>query len=141
ASATAVVKRAAEALQRDPGGSALHRIAETVTARDVFEAAAGGGPLAQGLVGETAFYLAVGAVNMMHTVGPDLIVFGGGMTAAGEDFLKRIRFHIRDLAFPVCAERTQVRYAQLGTDAGFIGAAACGRQLVSPLEPGRRESA
>jgi hypothetical protein len=51
--------------------------------------------------------------------------------AAGEGFLERIRHHVRELAFPVPAERTQVRYAQLGADAGFIGA-ACGRQLVRP---------
>src|SRR5262245_40795420 len=132
ASATAVVKRAAEALQRDQGRSSLHRLAEALTARDVFEAAAAGDTLAQGLVTETAFYLAVGAVNTMHTFDPDMVVFGGGMTGAGEDFLARIRFHVRELAFPVCAERTQVRYAELGSDAGFIGAAACGRQLVLP---------
>src|SRR5437868_5282994 len=130
ASATAVVKRAAEALQRDRGRSSLHRLGEALTARDIFEAAAAGDVLAQGLVKETAFYLAVGAVNMMHTLDPDMVVFGGGMTAAGEDFLERIRFHIRELAFPVCAEHTQVRYAELGSDAGFIGAAACGRQLI-----------
>jgi glucokinase len=130
ASATAVVKRAAEALQRNRGQSSLHRLAEALTARDVFEAAAAGDTLAQGLVKETAFYLAVGTVNTMHTLDPDMVVFGGGMTAAGEDFLERIRFHVRELAFPVCAERTQVCYAKLGSDAGFIGAAACGRQLT-----------
>ena len=42
----------------------------------------------------------------------------------------RIRHHVRELAFPVPAERTQIRYAQLGSDAGFIGAAGCGRLLV-----------
>jgi len=49
--------------------------------------------------------------------------------AAGEGFLQRIRDQVRRLAFPVPAERTVIRYAELGTDAGFIGAAACGRQL------------
>jgi glucokinase len=52
------------------------------------------------------------------------------MTAAGEPFLDRIRHHVRELAFPVPAEHTTISYAQLGTDAGFIGAAACARQLV-----------
>lgn len=31
---------------------------------------------------------------------------------------------------PVSSAKTQIRYAQLGGDAGFIGAAACGRQLA-----------
>jgi hypothetical protein len=30
----------------------------------------------------------------------------------------------------VPAARTQICFAQLGSDAGFIGAAACGRQLL-----------
>jgi glucokinase len=67
---------------------------------------------------------------MMHSVDPDLIVFGGGMIAAGPGFLERIRHHVRTLAFPILAERTRVCYAELGTDAGFIGAAGCGRLLV-----------
>jgi glucokinase len=51
------------------------------------------------------------------------------MIAAGERFLERIRGHVQQMAFPVPAERTRIRYAELGSDAGFIGAAACGRQL------------
>ena len=132
ASATAVVKRAHEALRRDGRGSVLHAV-EELTARAVFEAAARGDVLAASLVEETAYYLAVGAMNLMHTIDPDMIVFGGGMIAAGEGFLERIRHHVRALAFPVTAERTRVCFAELGSDAGFIGAAACGRQLVRPL--------
>ncbi len=67
----------------------------------------------------------------MHVIDPDLIVFGGGMIAAGEGFLERIRGYVRRLAFVVPAERTRVVYAQLGADAGFIGAAACARRLFS----------
>ena len=68
-------------------------------------------------------------MNMMHVIDPDMVVFGGGMIAAGEPFLERIRHHVRELAFPVPAAKTQVRYAQLGSDAGFIGAAAGARKL------------
>jgi len=133
ASAIAVVKRTREALAEDGGRSALHALLHTrpeLTARDVFTAAAAGDVLADRIVEETAFYLAVGASNLMHTIDPDVVVFAGGMTAAGEGFLARIRRHVHEVAFPVPAERTQVRFAELGGDAGFIGAAACGRQLV-----------
>jgi glucokinase len=133
ASATAVVKRAHEALNEDRARSRLHEVLRShgeVTARDVFDAGADGDELAARLVEETAYYLAVGAMNVMHTIDPDMVVFGGGMTAAGDGFLERIRYHVRELAFPVPASKTEIRYAQLGTDAGFIGAAACGRHLV-----------
>jgi glucokinase len=133
ASATAVVRRTHELLNEGPARSVLHerrQLHGELTARDVFEVAAAGDELAGQIVEQTAYYLAVGAMNAMHTIDPDMVVFGGGMTAAGEPFLERIRHHVRELAFPVPAEHTQIRYAQLGTDAGFIGAAACGRQLV-----------
>jgi glucokinase len=132
ASATAVVRRAEDAIEAAGGRTSLQplRFDGGLTARAVFEAAAAGDKLAVQLVEETAYYLAVGAMNMMHIVNPEMIVFGGGMIAAGESFLERIRQHIRLLAFPVPAERTQVCYAKLGGDAGYIGAAACGRQLL-----------
>jgi glucokinase len=132
ASATAVVKRALAALNADKGESSLHDVLRTqgdLTAREIFEAATGGDALADKVVEETAFYLAVGATNLMHTIDPDMVVFGGGMTAAGDPFLQRIRRHVRELAFPVPAEKTAICFAQLGTDAGFIGAAGCARQL------------
>ena len=98
--------------------------------------------LADKIVEETAFYLALGASNLMHTIDPDVVVFGGGMIAAGEGFLERIRSHVRALAFPVPAAQTQIRYAQLGGDAGlmdaFTSAVATGnRELISS---GPRES-
>ena len=131
ASATSVVKRATEALAADGAKSQLlqHSKEGGMTARDIFEAAGAGDTLADKIVEDTAYYLAVGAMNMMHTIDPDMIVYGGGMVAAGESFLERIRKFVKELAFPVPAERTTITYAQLGSDAGFIGAAACGRQV------------
>src|SRR5262249_52171297 len=100
-----------------------------LTSRDIFEAASQGDSLADNIVRDTAYYLAIGAMNMMHTIDPDMVVFAGGMIAAGDSFLERIRAFVKELAFPVPAEKTTICYAQLGSDAGFIGAAACGRQL------------
>jgi len=132
ASATAVVKRAEEALTTDGGKSKLHNwpIKDgRLTSEDVFSAAKAGDKLAQEIVDRTAFYLAMGAANVMHVINPEMVVFGGGMIAAGEPFLNKIRHYIKQLAFPIPAERTEIRYAQLGNKAGFIGAAGCARML------------
>lgn len=134
ASATSVVKRTLELLETHRE-STLHQLKAKLTARVIFEHADQGDALAEKIVEETAFYLAVGAVNAMHTINPNMIVFGGGMVAAGEPFLERIQGHVREMAFPVPAERTEIRYAELGSDAGFIGAAACGRLLVKKVAP------
>jgi glucokinase len=132
ASATAVTKRTVEAL-REPGAcselSPFRDNEAALTSRAVFDAAARGDTLAGRIVDETAKYLALGAANLMHVINPDMVVFGGGMIAAGEAFLGRIRHHVKQFAFPVPAERTIVCFARLGSDAGFIGAAACARQV------------
>jgi glucokinase len=133
ASATSVVKRAKEAIADAPSSilkSMLSGSSEELPAKVVFQAADQGDMIAKKIVDRTAYYLAVGAMNIMHIIDPDMIVYGGGMTAAGEPFLDLIKEYIHELAFPVPATKTDVRYAQLGSDAGFIGAAACARQLI-----------
>lgn len=132
ASATSVVKRTQEALAQPGLHSTLRQAqggAADLSARDIFDAAAAGDELAKKIVDETAYYLAVGAMNMMHCIDPDMVVFAGGMVAAGEGFLNQIKAYVRQLAFPVPAAKTVIGYAQLGSDAGFIGAAAAARQL------------
>ena len=132
ASATAVVKRAMEALGKRGAKSQLKALANKeggLSARDIFDTAMTGDAVANEIVEDTAYYLAVGAMNMMHSIDPDMVVYAGGMIAAGESFLQRIRKHVQQLAFPVPAAKTQIVYAQLGGDAGFIGAAGCARQL------------
>ncbi len=128
ASATALVQRATEAIEVDHAPSVLRTLApEDLTSRAISEAADAGDPLARRLMRETAHYLAVGAVCLMHTIDPDIVLFGGGMIAAGQTFLENIREDIRKMAFPTPAKLTRIEYAQLGGEAGFVGAAGCAR--------------
>jgi glucokinase len=128
ASATALVKRAVEALEHDRSPSLLRKIpADELTSRAIDQAAVAGDQLASRLMRETARYLAVGAVCLMHTIDPDIVLFSGGMIAAGPSFLEAIRNDIRAMAFPTLAQKVRVEYAALGGDAGFIGAAGCAR--------------
>jgi glucokinase len=133
ASATALVKRALEALETASAPSRLRAIEpDDLDSRVISDAAQAGDELARRLMRETAHYLAVGAVSLMHTIDPDIVLFGGGMIAAGTAFLADIRADIRAMAFPVPAERTRIEYAHLGGDAGFIGAAGCARMHHNP---------
>jgi glucokinase len=129
ASATALVQRAIEALQASSDPSVLRSINPAdLSSQAISDAAQQGDHVARHLMRETAHYLAVGAVSLMHTIDPDIVVFGGGMIAAGPSFLEDIRGGIRAMAFPVPGARTRVEYALLGGDAGFIGAAGCARK-------------
>jgi len=128
ASATALVKRAQELLARETTPSLLRGLADDdLTSRAIDEAAGSGDELARRLMKETAYYLAVGAVSLLHTIDPDILLFGGGMIAAGDPFLEEIRGHIQSMAFPAVAKGARIEYAELGSDAGFIGAAGCAR--------------
>jgi glucokinase len=138
ASATAVVKRAHDALNEAGAPSKLRDILKQtgdLTAKDIFVAAGQGDRLAQEIVDGTAYYLAIGTTNVLHMIDPAMVVFAGGMTAAGPGFLQQIRHYVKQMAFPVPAEKAEIRYAELGSDAGFIGAAACGRQLYRKGKP------
>jgi glucokinase len=128
ASATSVVKRAVERLEATETPSSLRSIArEELSSRAINSAAAAGDAIAKQLMSETAHYLAVGAVSLMHTIDPEIVLFGGGMIAAGQAFLDEIRGGVRAMAFPIPAAKTRIEYAQLGGEAGFIGAAGWAR--------------
>jgi glucokinase len=137
ASATSLVKRAHEALAREDSMPLRQAATENrLTSRAIAEAAIAGDPLAYRLIRETARYLAVGAVSLIHTIDPDIVLFSGGMIAAGPAFLDAIRSDIQAMAFPVPAARVRVEYAELGGEAGVIGAAGCARMAVgSPAGP------
>ena len=123
ASATAVVARTHEALAESEEPSVLRTLPDDeFTAEAIFDAAGTLDPLAQKIVADTAFYLGLGAAAIIAAVDPEAIVFGGGMIAAGEPFLNQIRDTIRKYALNYPAERVKVRYATLGSDAGFLGA-------------------
>jgi glucokinase len=135
ASARGVVQRALEQLETRPESSLRQRLADDgeLTPLTVAQEAEAGDGLALELVLDTAMYLGVGAVNVMHIVDPGVVVFGGAMTFGGPEsqlgqrFLQRIRSEIAKRAFPVLAKQTPVDFASLGSDAGFIGAAGIAR--------------
>ena len=82
---------------------------------------------------ETARYLGVGVVSLMHTIDPTGVLLGGAMTFGGDEselgrrFLARIKEEVQRRAFEVLAERTAIEFASLGGDAGYIGAAGIAR--------------
>lgn len=131
-SATALIKRAAERI--DAGSETqLFRTGE-LTGLAIKEAAAEGDSLAEELILELAEHLGRGIVTIVHTIDPAAVILGGAMTFGGENdpvgqaFLARVTQVFRDLAFPTLAENTKIRFARLGSDAGYIGAAGIARR-------------
>lgn len=134
-SATAVVKRTAEALDEGRKSSLTHRLAagEELTTLMIAQEAEAGDLLCEEILMETAMYFGVGITSVMNVIDPDGVIIGGAMTFGGNDaplgrrFLDRVREEVRRRGFPVPAAKTTVEYAYLGGDAGFIGAAGLAR--------------
>jgi glucokinase len=106
-------------------GSALGRAlagGEEITGRLVTEAAIAGDGIAVEVVATVGRRLGVALSSLANIFDPDVIVIGGGVSAAGDLLLEPAREQLRSRALPPMNE-TPVRPAALGPDAGFIGAA------------------
>ena len=128
ASGTALAREGLIAADRNPT-SALgiaHDQGEEITGRTVTEAALAGDEAARGVVATAGRHLGVALADFANIFEPDVIVIGGGVSAAGEVLLDPAREELRTRALPPM-NRTEVRTAELGPDAGMIGAAAMAR--------------
>lgn len=140
AAARALVARCEEALADGRVSSIGERVSagERLTPKLVYEEGEKDDELALDLIDETARYMGIGTVSLLHTIDPEMVLFGGAMTfGAGESrvgrrFLERIRDEVQERAFPACAENTLIDFASLGGDAGVIGAAGCALRAFRP---------
>lgn len=123
ASATATVARFKEAMDYGWESSLSSIPRKEITCRHIFDAAHEGDSLAVHIVAETGRYLGLMAANMANLLNPERCVFSGGMIEAGDILFNAIREECLRRAFPVPASRMEILPAQLGPDAGLIGAA------------------
>ena len=126
ASASSTAARAQEAVEQGIQSSLKSVLDKngTITCKDVYEHLAAGDKLAKEITDKTAELLALMSINMLHISGPSRIVFAGGMIAAGDLLLGRIKHYFDKHIWPLKKETVEVCFATLGEDAGIIGTAA-----------------
>ncbi|MFC1762034.1 ROK family protein [Planctomycetota bacterium] len=132
ASASHTARRATEAVLHGTTSS-LQVVLENkgeITSKDVYEHLAKGDALAEQITNDTARALALVCINMLHTTEPARIVFAGGMIAAGDVLLSRIRHYFDELIWTIKKETVEIVFASLSEDAGIIGAAALARDMT-----------
>ena len=79
-------------------------------------------------------YLGVGIGSIVNFLNPEMIVLGGGVVEALDDkFIKDIRKAAKKYALPDTLKGVQIVRAQLGDDAGVLGAAALARQRLNAV--------
>jgi len=76
-------------------------------------------------------YLGIGLASIIYILTPEAIIIGGGISAGAEFFLPQVREEIERRVLPTSSrEDLQLLVAELGNQAGMVGAAKLAWQLA-----------
>ncbi|MBD8500367.1 ROK family glucokinase [Paenibacillus arenosi] len=121
-SATGIIRMADDAVKRGDRTS-LSLLEEAITAKDVFDAAKAGDEVAIRIVSRAAYYIGKSMAAVAVTLNPQRFIIGGGVSKAGEFLFEQIRESFMKLSPEPVTLGVSIEAAQLGNDAGMIGAA------------------
>jgi glucokinase len=95
-----------------------------ISAKIISEAYDLGDNLAIEVMHETGRILGFGLSNIINLLNPEMIIVGGGMSAAGDRLLNTVRETVAGHALKLSSKACKIQEAQLGGRAGMIGAAS-----------------
>lgn len=93
-------------------------------ASDVIASARDGDPASVEMLADVGRWLGRGAATWAHIFAPDVILLGGGLSAAGNLLLQPLEREARLCGLDMYLRDVRFALASLGNDAGMIGAAA-----------------
>jgi len=133
ASATALIRQTKIAAQKNPDSvinSLVDGKLELINAKTAFDAMRLGDRTGTEVVETYIRYLGEGIANIMVILQPEKIVIGGGISKEGETLLGPLRKVVKDNLYykKDNVPQAQIVKAELGNDAGIIGAAMLGMQ-------------
>jgi len=102
-----------------------------LTPHAISDAADAGDALALEVWEETAWYLSAGIWNTIMTVDVERVVIGGGIAQAGDVLFAPLKRAIAARGVQMSFDVEQIMPAELGPDAGLIGAAQWARQQMA----------
>ncbi|MHC9532517.1 ROK family glucokinase [Dellaglioa sp. BT-FLS60] len=133
ASATGVVRVARDMAEEFAGQSKLKEMlddGQEITSKLVFDLAKENDVLGKMVVDKVSYYLGLACGNLGNILNPAYIVIGGGVSAAGTFLLDQVAKYFKQFSFPTVRSSTSLKLAQLGNEAGVIGAASLARQFI-----------
>lgn len=129
ASATALINQTKKAMEQYPD-SVMHQLAKEegkVSGKTAFDAMRRGDIAGIKVVDQYIKYVACGIINLVNALQPEIICVGGGICNEGETLLRPLRRYIEAERYSVYSIiQTKILKAELGNDAGIIGAAILG---------------
>lgn len=124
-SATGIVRQGMTLIKEHPESelAAYYHKHEDISAKDIFDLANQGDELCKQVIHHTADVLGLAIANIAIVINPSKILIGGGVSQAGEDFISQIEKQFKKYALPRVSDICEFKIAELGNDAGIIGAA------------------
>jgi glucokinase len=123
ASGTGLLRHAFAVAPSFPRSTLLSKSADKLGSKSIRRAAQAGDPHALAAWKNFTADLALGVANIIAFVNPQVVSIGGGVSTAGDFMLNAIRDRVDELTVMVPRRTTQLVIAQLGNDAGQVGAA------------------
>ena len=140
ASASALARMTKEAAEANPD-SLLNKVKEEFgewNAQIAFVAMKQGDKVAEKVIDSYTDYLADGLANAINTFMPEVLVVGGGVCGEGDPLLIPMREKTMSRPyFGPGVKKTRIELAQMGNDAGIVGAAMMGKSCVDDGKNGK----
>ena len=125
-SSTAII-RYSQKLIKDGKESIISELVENdlskINGKIIFQAAKFNDDVANMVIDRMVKYLAIGIVNTISVLDPEVIVIGGGLSAAGDFLLLKLKKEVVKRMYFKGAKISEIVLSKIGNDGGIIGAA------------------
>lgn len=130
-SATGVARTAREYLSIRSDESLLRSVdVESITSKDVYDAAMQGDTLALEIFEATGAILGESFADFITFSSPEAIILFGGLTKSGDLLMNPIKHHMEKNLLPIYKGKTKLLFSQLKeSDAAVLGASALGWEV------------
>lgn len=133
ASSTAIIKYTRELLKTNKDSMILEKAEgkiDNINAKIIFDCAKAGDKTADMAVKRLVKYLAIGIFNITNFLDPEIIALGGGVSGAGEYLLNLVVKEVEPNKYYKDLPSPEIVLAELGNEAGIIGAAMVGKHCI-----------
>ena len=130
ASVTALVRQTREFIEKNPASplaASVEGDAARASGKTSFVLAKKGDADAQKIVDTWISYVAEGVTDLVNTFNPSLVLIGGAISREGETILAPVREQVHRDMYKSYVPFPEIRAAEMGNDAGLIGAAFLGK--------------
>lgn len=126
-SSTAIINYARKLIEEGNYSTITTRVngdLNSIDGKIIFDEAKAGDNIAVKVIDRMTNYLAIGIMNVISIIDPEVFVIGGGLSAAGEYLVSIIKYKVSKIPYCKGMNTGKIVLSQIGNDGGIIGAAA-----------------